>query len=129
MAGTDPAVGHRRSSYFYGCMSPSCVPVQEECYTRIHDQLPPIPIGSTHDTRRRRWQKIIKKLVRESKSIYGSTKPPPPTFRYDAVSYSQNFDEGCHREELTSRFNPQVIRVREVRLRNVYSTDFKFSKV
>ncbi|KAG5535423.1 hypothetical protein RHGRI_023250 [Rhododendron griersonianum] len=107
MAGTDPAVGHRRSSYFYGCMSPSCVPVQEECYTRIHDQLPPIPIGSTHDTRRRRWQKIIKKLVRESKSIYGSTKPPPPTFRYDAVSYSQNFDEGCHREELTSRCNPQ----------------------
>ncbi|KAA8546648.1 hypothetical protein F0562_003121 [Nyssa sinensis] len=69
-------------------MSPSCVPVHEE-YSRIH-HLRGAKNGS------RRWRKLIKMLVRESKSIYGSK---PLTFQYDAVSYSQNFDDGCHSEE------------------------------
>ncbi|KAL7190793.1 hypothetical protein ACSBR2_022971 [Camellia fascicularis] len=96
---------HRRSSYFSGCMSPSCVPVHEE-YSRI--RLP--PIGGDDNHRNRRWRKIIKKLVKESKNIYGSNKPP--TFQYDAISYSQNFDEGSHKEELNRC--PQGIR--EIRL-------------
>ncbi|KAH7851478.1 hypothetical protein Vadar_012207 [Vaccinium darrowii] len=124
MAGTDSTVGHRRSSYFSSCMSPSCVLVHEEYYSRIHDDQLPTD-GDTGP--RRRWQRIIKKIVRESKSIYGSTKPPT-TFQYDAVSYSQNFDDGCHREEF-NRCNPQVLRVREVRLRKTYTSDFAFSKV
>ncbi|GFY81097.1 hypothetical protein Acr_01g0009060 [Actinidia rufa] len=89
--GIDPT-GHQvgRSSYFSGCMSLSSVPVHEE-YSRI--------LLSSNGTgnRSRRWRRLIKRLVRESKSIYGSNKPP--IFQYDAVSYSQNFDEGCHKED------------------------------
>ncbi|XP_059641276.1 uncharacterized protein LOC132283355 [Cornus florida] len=82
-------LNHRRSSYFSGCMSPSCVPVHEE-YARI--RLPSAGAKSGN----RKWRKLIKKLVKESKSIYGSK---PLTFQYDAVSYSQNFDEGCHHQD------------------------------
>uniref|UniRef100_A0A5B7CB05 Uncharacterized protein n=1 Tax=Davidia involucrata TaxID=16924 RepID=A0A5B7CB05_DAVIN len=89
---------HRRSSYFSGCMSPSCVPVHEE-YSRIHHHLPSAKNGG------RRWRKLLKRLVRESKSIYGSK---PLTFQYDAESYSQNFDEGLHKEEYGRC--PQVFR-------------------
>lgn len=87
----------RRSSYFSGsCMSPSCVPVHEE-YTRIniinngHG-------GGSNGNRSRRLKKIIKKLMSERKNIYGS-RPTTLTFQYDAVSYSQNFDEGFHNDE------------------------------
>ncbi|KAI3699489.1 hypothetical protein L2E82_43845 [Cichorium intybus] len=84
---------HRRSSYFSGCLSPSCLPAHEQ-YTLIN--------GGTHSSGcnrwRRRWRKLINTVIRESKkSIYGSSKPL--TFRYDAVSYSQNFDEGTQRCE------------------------------
>ncbi|KAK1433195.1 hypothetical protein QVD17_10103 [Tagetes erecta] len=78
---------HRRSSYLIGCMSPSCVPVHEE-YKLINRSV---------NRRNRRWKKLMKKMVEESKkSIYGSSKPL--VFTYDAVSYSQNFDEGNHCE-------------------------------
>ncbi|KAJ9562180.1 hypothetical protein OSB04_007340 [Centaurea solstitialis] len=41
----------------------------------------------------RKWRKLLKKVVEESKkSIYGSSKPL--IFGYDAMSYSLNFDEG-----------------------------------
>ncbi|KAK8488006.1 hypothetical protein V6N13_029003 [Hibiscus sabdariffa] len=82
----------RRSSYLCGgyMMSPSCFPVHEEMeYSRIH-------YCSSDEKRRRRWRNLLRRLVRSS--IYGS-KAPPLSFHYDAVSYSQNFDEGCHREE------------------------------
>ncbi|KAJ0535030.1 hypothetical protein HanIR_Chr09g0426271 [Helianthus annuus] len=95
---------HRRPSYLVGCMSPSCVPVHEE-YTLINS-------GTRGGNRRsRRWKKLMKKVVEESKkSIYGSSKPV--AFSYDAVSYSQNFDEGNHCDEFYlygSRF-PQTLR-------------------
>ncbi|KAI3726413.1 hypothetical protein L1987_66210 [Smallanthus sonchifolius] len=72
-------------------MSPSCVPVHEE-YALINS-------GTRGGNRRsRRWKKLMKKMVEESKkSIYGSSKPV--VFRYDAVSYSQNFDEGNNSDE------------------------------
>ncbi|CDP02691.1 unnamed protein product [Coffea canephora] len=81
---------HQKPSYFSGCMSPSCVPVHEE-YSRID-------IGDRGSNGRssRRLKRLIKKLMSESKSIYGSK---PTRFHYDAVSYSQNFDEGCHKDE------------------------------
>ncbi|XVF61472.1 hypothetical protein PTKIN_Ptkin08bG0132100 [Pterospermum kingtungense] len=75
-------------------MSPSCFPVHEEMeYARIN-----YCSSSSSDKRRRRWRNLLRRLVRDGKSsIYGSSKPL--SFHYDAVSYSQNFDEGCHHEE------------------------------
>ncbi|KAL2241460.1 UNVERIFIED_CONTAM: hypothetical protein Sindi_0787200 [Sesamum indicum] len=90
---------HRRSSYLSSCMSPSCVPVHEE-YSRID-------ISSTDDKshRSRRLRKLLRKIVNESKSIYfGPTKPL--SFQYDAVSYSQNFDDGCHKDDESGRCQP-----------------------
>lgn len=88
---------HRRSSssssYFSGCISPSCVQSYNQ-YTLINDG----KHNNGCDRWRRKWRKLINTVIRESKkSIYGS--PKPLTFRYDAVSYSQNFDEGTHRCE------------------------------
>ncbi|KAL8250001.1 hypothetical protein R6Q59_033694 [Mikania micrantha] len=85
------ATNHRRSSYLVGCMSPSCVPVHEE-YTLISS-------GTRGSNRRSlRWKKLMKKMIDDSrKSIYGASKPV--IFRYDAVSYSQNFDEGNRSDE------------------------------
>ncbi|GMY12050.1 DNA polymerase zeta catalytic subunit like [Fagus crenata] len=80
---------HRRSSYLPGCMmSPSCFPIHEEMeYSRIN--------CCRHNKRSRRWRNLLRRFVRESKSFYVSK---PLSFHYDAVSYSQNFDEGCHNE-------------------------------
>ncbi|KAJ0494239.1 hypothetical protein HanRHA438_Chr12g0562741 [Helianthus annuus] len=92
---------HRRSSYFSGCMSPSCVPVHEQ-YTRVN--------RSTRTRWSQKWRNLINKVIRESKkSIYVS--PKPLTFRYDAVSYSQNFDDGTHRREC---YNPNGHRCAQV---------------
>ncbi|KAL4582411.1 hypothetical protein LXL04_006960 [Taraxacum kok-saghyz] len=74
----------RRSSYFSVCMSPSCVPVDEQ-YTRIKS---PRTAGNHHHHhhhhhQRRKLKKLMNKVVEESKkSIYGSSKPL--VFRYDA---------------------------------------------
>ncbi|CAI9110566.1 OLC1v1010618C1 [Oldenlandia corymbosa var. corymbosa] len=84
-----------RNYFSAGCMSPSCVPVHEE-YSRIEINVPAGAGGNANRRSRRRLRKLIKKIMSESKSIYGSK---PLTFQYDAVSYSQNFDEGCHRDE------------------------------
>ncbi|XVF15325.1 hypothetical protein REPUB_Repub09cG0142000 [Reevesia pubescens] len=90
--GRDLINRRRRSSYFSSCymMSSSCFPVHEEMeYSRIH-------YCSSSD-KRRRWRNLLKRSVKDGKSsIYGSK---PLSFHYDAVSYSQNFDEGCHHEE------------------------------
>ncbi|KAL6220209.1 hypothetical protein ACLB2K_007966 [Fragaria x ananassa] len=85
----------RRSTYLTGCMmSPSCFPVHEEMgYSRME---------SCGENKRslRRWRNFLRRLVmsdggrRRRRSIYGSSKAV--SFQYDAVSYSQNFDEGCH---------------------------------
>lgn len=94
-----PMTNRRPTSYFSGCMSPSCIPVHEE-YSRVNTN------GGGGINKSRRWRKIIKNLVRESKSIYGSNKPL--TFHYDAVSYSQNFDEGHYGQEFVACHHHQV---------------------
>ncbi|KAL2527869.1 uncharacterized protein Fot_20470 [Forsythia ovata] len=89
-----------QSTYFSGCMSPSCVSVHEE-YSRINT--------TNHDgNRSRRLRKLLRKLVKDSKSIYGSSKPL--TFQYDAVSYSQNFDDGCHKDEYALHVHQHLFR-------------------
>ncbi|GKC05288.1 hypothetical protein Tco_0996898 [Tanacetum coccineum] len=56
------------------------------------------PSGRASRNRSMKWKKLMKKLVQESKkSIYGFSKPF--VYRYDAVSYSLNFDEGNHTDE------------------------------
>ncbi|PWA44046.1 hypothetical protein CTI12_AA531670 [Artemisia annua] len=56
------------------------------------------PSGRASRNRSTKWKKLMKKIVQESKkSIYGSSKPF--VYRYDAVSYSLNFDEGNNRDE------------------------------
>ncbi|GMH24132.1 hypothetical protein Nepgr_025975 [Nepenthes gracilis] len=67
----------------------SCVPTHED-YSRVHI------FGGNHQRSRWLWRKFLKRLVRESRSVYGSK---PLTFKYDAVSYSQNFDEGRHGDD------------------------------
>nr|GEW91872.1 reverse transcriptase, RNA-dependent DNA polymerase, Gag-polypeptide of LTR copia-type [Tanacetum cinerariifolium] len=102
---TITSTSRNRSSYFLGCMSPSCVPVDEQ-YTRIKS-------GSRRDRQTKKWRKLMNKVVEESKkSIYGSSEPV--VFRYDAVSYAQNFDEGNHSADnlyVYGRRNSQVLRV------------------
>ncbi|KAK9066952.1 hypothetical protein SSX86_014276 [Deinandra increscens subsp. villosa] len=84
------STGQRRFSYLSGCMSPSNITsVVDEQYTRIRSGRG----GGGGERERRKWKKMVNKVVEESKrSIYGSSKPL--VFSYDAVSYSQNFDEG-----------------------------------
>ncbi|CAA3033622.1 Hypothetical predicted protein [Olea europaea subsp. europaea] len=90
----------RRLSYFSGCMSPSCIPVHEQ-YSRIHI--------SHGNNRSRRLRNFLRKIVNESKSIYAPSKPAK--FQYDAVSYSQNFDEGLHKEDYPQVFQEFTWRV------------------
>lgn len=94
----------RRSSYFSGCMvSPvsTCLPVLEELeYSRIQYSGSGSGNGSSNKRASRRWRNFLRRLVRVdgiNKSTYGSNKHL--SFHYDAVSYSQNFDEGCHCDE------------------------------
>ncbi|KAJ9562177.1 hypothetical protein OSB04_007337 [Centaurea solstitialis] len=69
------------------CSSTSYVSEQEQ-YTQATSNL----------HRSRKWRKMLKKVVKESKkNIFGSSKPLK--FGYDAVSYSLNFDEGNHSDE------------------------------
>ncbi|PWA53348.1 hypothetical protein CTI12_AA445490 [Artemisia annua] len=100
---TDFTTPPRRSSYLTGCMSPLCVPVHEE-YTLVNNE------KRGGDQKRTRWRKLMNKVVKESKkNIYRSSKPV--TFKYDAVSYSQNFDDGNNHEEYhmyASRFSRVV---------------------
>ncbi|MFS7973552.1 hypothetical protein Hanom_Chr09g00857861 [Helianthus anomalus] len=67
--------------------------------------------GSINRSRSRKWKKLMKKLVEESKkSFYRSSKPL--VFSYDAVSYSLNFDDGnCNNEcyLYQSRYSSQVL--------------------
>ncbi|KZV48907.1 hypothetical protein F511_09695 [Dorcoceras hygrometricum] len=76
----------RRGSDISVCVSLSCAPTDED-YSRIqkpHDKCPKINLNI-----------LLRKLLREI-GIYGGRKRI--TFQYDAVSYSQNFDDGCRRQ-------------------------------
>ncbi|OIT08926.1 hypothetical protein A4A49_44291 [Nicotiana attenuata] len=89
--GTD-SIYRRPASQFYGCMSPSCIPVHDE-YSRINECRRP---RGGDSCARRSWRKLLKKLVNEGKNVYGKKTLK---FHYDAVSYSQNFDEGCNKDD------------------------------
>lgn len=115
------------SIYMSKClMSPSCCIPRHEEYSRLP---PPLSGGRDRDgssgsssssssnrsrRARRLWRKVIWRLLKESnKCIYDNKiKTPPLTFQYDAVSYSQNFDEGCHTQDYQylQRFSPAVFR-------------------
>ncbi|KAB1202006.1 hypothetical protein CJ030_MR8G019280 [Morella rubra] len=80
----------RRSLCVSECViSPaSCFPMPKEMeYSRIN--------CCSHSRRSWRLRNLLRRLVRDSKNFYGSK---PLSFHYDAVSYSQNFDEGSHVE-------------------------------
>ncbi|KAG7968160.1 hypothetical protein I3843_08G138800 [Carya illinoinensis] len=90
---------HRQSSLVNsGCcsmMSPSCFPVPNDHveYSRIHCR--------SHRSRGWRWRYLLRRLLRDSTKKFYRSKPL--SFQYDAVSYSQNFDDGCHRNEQPGR--------------------------
>ncbi|KGN48682.1 hypothetical protein Csa_003439 [Cucumis sativus] len=93
----DRDLGCRRLPYLSGCVpsSPACFPIHEGVeYTRIHG-------GAGAKRSGWRWRYLLRKWVKDGMNIYGSKSL---SFQYDAVSYSQNFDEGsrcyesCHRE-------------------------------
>ncbi|XP_019422746.1 PREDICTED: uncharacterized protein LOC109332273 [Lupinus angustifolius] len=91
----DLTITMHRSSCISGCMmSPSCFQVHNEFqYTRVHYYNSPIK----RTRRGLRWRNILNRLMREGKTLCGSK--PIISFHYDPVSYSQNFDEGCHLED------------------------------
>ena len=97
-------------SYFSGCLTPpTCFPICEEIeYSRLHFCAAP------HGGRRSgwRWRSFLWRLVRDSKiGLCGSINHHKPiSFHYDAVSYSQNFDEGCHVYEENKRRSLAVYR-------------------
>lgn len=107
------------SVYLSKClMSPCCIPRHEE-----YSRLPPPPRppcdggrSSGSNRSRRLWRKLLWRLVRESNKCINrrcnKVRTPALTFQYDAVSYSQNFDEGFHNEDYQylQRFSPVVIR-------------------
>ncbi|GMN34072.1 hypothetical protein TIFTF001_004492 [Ficus carica] len=86
------------ASYLSGCMTPpACFPPHEETeYTRLGH------VSSSSASRNsRRWRRFLWRLVRDSKNMgfCGIPNQKSISFNYDAVSYSQNFDEGCHAYE------------------------------
>ncbi|XP_054810680.1 uncharacterized protein LOC129312113 [Prosopis cineraria] len=90
--------GHR-SSYFSGggCMaSPSCLPV-------VHDEFEYSRIPQNCAAKRNRgWRNLLRKFIRETRPSHGSK---PPSFQYDPVSYSQNFDDGSHLDDQPQRLS------------------------
>ncbi|CAK9320531.1 unnamed protein product [Citrullus colocynthis] len=81
----------RRLPYLSGCVpaSPACFPIHEGAeYSRIHGGG-----GGAGGGKRSgwRWRYLLRRWVKDSMSMYGSKSL---SFQYDAVSYSQNFDEG-----------------------------------
>lgn len=88
------------SSYFANSciMSPSCFPVHDELqYSRI----PHHYCTSGTNKRGRRWRNFLRRLVRDGKTSTQGTTTKDLSFHYDAVSYSQNFDEGCRYDQLS----------------------------
>ncbi|KAK9670144.1 hypothetical protein RND81_13G180700 [Saponaria officinalis] len=114
------------SLYFSKCLvSPTCYIPKHEEYSR----LPPPPRPRRVNSHRSRglWRKLLSGLLKESnKCIYRSCsfnnnnnkiKGAPVTFQYDAISYSQNFDEGRHIEDFNhfQRFSSLIENRRVIR--------------
>ncbi|XP_074569036.1 uncharacterized protein LOC141825554 [Curcuma longa] len=81
------------SSSIARCMaSPSWFPRGRSRF--YHHLLPRDENGEAVIDWSRRWRGLLKKLLRESKGIRCCCNPKPPSFGYDADSYSKNFDDG-----------------------------------
>ena len=90
--------------------SASCFAVHDDFnYSRIHCSGDPhggATAGNNHNNSnthsksgvRRKWKNILKRLIKESKIACGSNNKPV-SFKYDPVSYSQNFDDDSHLHE------------------------------
>jgi hypothetical protein len=78
-------------SYFSGCMSsPAWLPPGVR-RSPARFQL----LARDDAAGRRPWRGLLRRLVRESKSICSPTRAPvASTFKYDADSYAKNFDDG-----------------------------------
>ncbi|WOL10999.1 hypothetical protein Cni_G19760 [Canna indica] len=80
----------RSTSHVIGCIaSPSWFPPQ-----RGHSRFQLLPRDGGLE-RSRSWRSILKRLLKESRSMYSCAHSKPPlSFGYDADSYSKNFDDG-----------------------------------
>ncbi|KAF8783625.1 hypothetical protein HU200_000450 [Digitaria exilis] len=84
-----------QSSYFSSCMaSPAWLPPGVR-RSPARFQLLARGDDATRGGRRA-WRGLLRRLVRESKSICSNACRPPATttFKYDADSYAKNFDSG-----------------------------------
>ncbi|XP_062232612.1 uncharacterized protein LOC133929873 [Phragmites australis] len=83
-----------QSSYFSGCMaSPSWLPPGVRRSPARFQLLARDDAGRGG---RRAWRGLLRRLVRESKSICNPSRAPVAScFKYDADSYAKNFDDGC----------------------------------
>ncbi|KAK6923232.1 hypothetical protein RJ641_011536, partial [Dillenia turbinata] len=99
----DPT-SHRRSSCF-----PSFLPSPKTCFPGHNEAYSRICVRGNKNSRTNKcklfWRKLMTRIARESKSIYGSK---PLALNYDAVSYSKNFDEGCHTDD-SRRFGARPV--------------------
>jgi hypothetical protein len=87
-----------QSSYFSGCMaSPAWLPPGVRRSPARFQLLARGDDAAGRGGGRRAWRGLLRRLVRESKSIVCSNAcraPVAATFKYDADSYAKNFDDG-----------------------------------
>ncbi|KAJ8637552.1 hypothetical protein MRB53_011819 [Persea americana] len=79
-------LSHHQPSYFSSCIA---LPLRND-HSRFHR------LRDASSSKTRKWWNLLRRFVRrqgKAMLIYYSSKPQ--TFRYDVVSYSLNFDDGC----------------------------------
>ncbi|KAL6838571.1 hypothetical protein ACP4OV_031627 [Aristida adscensionis] len=83
-----------QSSYFAGCMaSPAWLPPGVRRSPARFQLLARDDAGRSGGGGRRAWRGLLRRLVRESRSIC-NPRAAPVAFNYDADSYAKNFDDG-----------------------------------
>ena len=93
---SEPSTPTTQSSYFSGCMaSPAWLPPGVR-RSPARFQLLARGDDAGRGSGRRAWRGLLRRLVRESKSICSNAcrAPVAATFKYDADSYAKNFDDG-----------------------------------
>ncbi|KAG6594915.1 hypothetical protein SDJN03_11468, partial [Cucurbita argyrosperma subsp. sororia] len=89
-------LARRRLPYLSACVAASspCFPIHEGVeYSRINGGG-----GGGGGGGKRigwRWRYLLRRWMKDRMNMYGTKSL---SFQYDAVSYSQNFDDGCHYE-------------------------------